>query len=397
MTSDSGIGGLSEKIGDANQSGLDILTKFREANLYSRAKYIPLRPLNALSDEGPYQFMIGGRKNPDVVMLNSMRLTVKFKVVKIDGTDLSANETISIVNTPVHSLFENIGCKLNDIPISDHARMYHYKAFIQQMYSYSNEVKKHNLECEYFLKDAITTDTSPTIPTDLADTTPLAVRKGWIVGSKPIHATIVPYIDIMSTPHFLCPGHDLFLEFERSRSSFSLLAANDSYKIKMLDMVLWVRVLEPLPSIINSLEKYKNSGLVQYPITRNVIRTHQIHSGTSRIEINNIFRDRLPRALYVFFLENAQIVGSISKNPFIFKHYNVMEAHITINGFPYPSEPIRSDFSAGRIDSMNAFRWFLDNVGILDNDCDIGITAEEFRSNLFMIPFDLSPRGVSIF
>ena len=98
----------------------------------------------------------------------------------------------------------------------------------------------------------------------------------------------------------------------------------------------------------------------------------------------------------MFFLENAQIVGSISKNPFVFKHYNIMEAHITVNGFPYPSEPIRTYFTPTRIDSMNAFRWFLDNVGILDNDCDIGISAEEFRSNLFMIPFDLLPRGVSI-
>ena len=272
MASDSGIGSLAEKIGDVNQTGLDILTKYREANLYSRAKYIPLRPLNAISDEGPYQFMIGGISNPDAIMLKSLRLTVKFKVVKIDGTNIGANEKVSIVNTPVHSLFENVGCKLNDTPISDHARMYHYKAFIQQMYSYSNEVKKHNLECEYYLKDDKTTDTTPTVPTALDNTTPLGVRKGWIVGSKTIHATIIPYIDIMSTPHFLCPGHSLFLEFERSRSSFSLLADEDSYKIKMLDMILWIRALEPLPSISNSLEKYKNSGAIQYPITRNVIR-----------------------------------------------------------------------------------------------------------------------------
>ena len=71
-----------------------------------------------------------------------------------------------------------------------------------------------------------------------------------------------------------------------------------------------------------------------------------------------------------------------------------MEAHITVNGFPYPSEPVRMNFTANKIDCMNAFRLFLDNVGILDNDCDIGISAEEYRSNLFMIPFDLSPRGV---
>ena len=73
-------------------------------------------------------------------------------------------------------------------------------------------------------------------------------------------------------------------------------------------------------------------------------RTHQVHSGTTRIEINNIFRDRLPRALYVFFLENSQIVGSITKNPYIFKNYDVMEAHITVNGLPYPSEPVRMNF-----------------------------------------------------
>ena len=272
MSTDSGIGSLAEKLGDANQTGLDILTKYREANLYSRAKYIPLRPLNAISDEGPYQFMIGGYSNPDAIMLKSMRLTVKFKVVKNDGSDLGANERVSIVNTLIHSLFENVGCKLNDTPISDHARLYHYKAFIQQMYSYSHEVKNHNLECEYFLKDAITTDTSPTIPVNLADPTPLGVRKSWIVGSKTIHGTIIPYVDITSTPHFLCPGHSLFLEFERSRSSFSLIADQDSYKIKIIDMILWIRALEPLPSISNSLEKYKNSGTIQYPITRNVIR-----------------------------------------------------------------------------------------------------------------------------
>ena len=36
---------------------------------------------------------------------------------------------------------------------------------------------------------------------------------------------------------------------------------------------------------------------------------------------------------------------------------------------------------------------FLYFLGILDYDCDIGITAEEYSKNLFMIPFDLSPRG----
>ena len=70
-----GIGGLSEKIGDIIQTGLDILTKYEEAKLYSRAKYIPIRPLNAIADEGPFKFIVGGYESPDVVMLNSLRLS----------------------------------------------------------------------------------------------------------------------------------------------------------------------------------------------------------------------------------------------------------------------------------------------------------------------------------
>ena len=294
---DSGIGHFSEKLGDDGQTGLDILTKYREANLYSRAKYVPLRPLQALSDEGPYQFMVGSRTTSDVVMLKSLRLNIKFKVVKLDGANISSSEAVSIVNTMGHSLFENISVKLNDVPISDHARLYQYKAFIQQMYSYSNEVKKHNLNCEYYLKDEETTNTTIAIPPAANnDVSPISLRKAWIMSSKTVNMSIVPYIDIMSTNHFLCPGHTLFLEFERSRSAFTLLSANDAYKIRMVDLTLWARVLEPLPSISNNLEKFKNNGMVQYPLTRNVIRTFQIHNGTSRIEINNIFR-----GVYLFF------------------------------------------------------------------------------------------------
>ena len=65
----------------------------------------------------------------------------------------------------------------------------------------------------------------------------------------------------------------------------------------------------------------------------------------------------------MFFLENSQIVGTINKNPFVFRHFNVMETHVTIGGFPYPAEPIRTNFTANEEDVMPAFRWLLDNIG----------------------------------
>ena len=91
---DSGIGIYSEKLGVESQSGLDILSKYKEAKLFSRGKYIPIRPLQALTDEGPYQFEVGSHTTTDVFMLKSLRLTVKLKIVKSDGTNLGADENV---------------------------------------------------------------------------------------------------------------------------------------------------------------------------------------------------------------------------------------------------------------------------------------------------------------
>ena len=73
-----------------------------------------------------------------------------------------------------------------------------------------------------------------------------------------------------------------------------------------------------------------------------------------------------------------------------------MEAYVMVDGLAYPFEPIKTDFTTDKIDVMPAFRHFMDNIGILDNDCDVGITVNKFRKNLFVMAFDLSPNGVCI-
>ena len=67
-----------------------------------------------------------------------------------------------------------------------------------------------------------------------------------------------------------------------------------------------------------------------------------------------------------------------------------------VDGLAHPFEPVKTDFTNGKIDVMPVFRHFMDNVGISDHDCDIGITAKKFRKNLFVMAFDLSPNGVRI-
>ena len=74
-----------------------------------------------------------------------------------------------------------------------------------------------------------------------------------------------------------------------------------------------------------------------------------------------MFNARLPRSIYIVFLNNKQYPGAYNVNPFVFQSYNLREASVNLNGFPYPAQPLKFDFEAGEI--REGYRWFLDNIG----------------------------------
>ncbi len=152
---DAGIGYFSPSNQNNDSSGLGMFSKQPALNLFARSKYIIHKPLQALSATGPYSFEIGSRTCKDLIPLKSLRLNLKVKITKDEDAEgnITDDSNVSIVNTFGHSLFENISVKINGVVISDHNRLYGFKSYIQQTYSYSSAVKTNNLNCEYFIKD----------------------------------------------------------------------------------------------------------------------------------------------------------------------------------------------------------------------------------------------------
>ena len=358
-----GIASLAKTSGDDTDQGLDLFQKYEPSNIYSFSKYVQHKPINALSESGPYKFEIGGFNSKEFVMLKSLRMSITFKIVVDDNTSQGKNLTeehkgkISVVNTIGHALWDNIGVTLNNELISEGNRTYPYRAYIQQVFSYSKASKEANLNCEYFKKDEI----ARSINVD-PGCEGFKKRSLSIDGSKEITINIIPYIDILNTVHFLAPNHKLTLEFERNRPEFYILTNLEGrYKAVITDLSIYVRKVELAPAIANKIEQKQNHSPVYYPITRSIIRKFQIHAGVSLIYIPNMFNARLPRSIYIVFLNNKQYPGAYNVNPFVFQSYNLREASVNLNGFPYPAQPLKFDFEAGEI--REGYRWFLDNIG----------------------------------
>jgi len=61
--------------------------------------------------------------------LNSVRLLLRIKLVKTDGSDISSaqSNTAGCVNNFLHSMFSCLSVSLNSKPVTVHETNYHYK------------------------------------------------------------------------------------------------------------------------------------------------------------------------------------------------------------------------------------------------------------------------------
>ena len=75
-------------------------------------------------------------------------------------------------------------------------------------------------------------------------------------------------------------------------------------------------------------------------------------------------------------VEQVSHSGTISKNPYNFKHFDCSEASIVVNGVHEPSEPYKLNIDAG--DYINLYSDFLLNTGIATEDRDFGIDFMDY-------------------
>ena len=78
---------------------------------------------------------------------------MKAKDTKAIGTAFDADTQVGTVNLSLHSLFSQVEVSLNDRPISAATNTYPYRAMIESLLNYGEEVKTSQLSMSMFCKD----------------------------------------------------------------------------------------------------------------------------------------------------------------------------------------------------------------------------------------------------
>ena len=79
--------------------------------------------------------------------LNSVRLHLRIKLVKTDGSDIvnTTLNTVGCVNNFLYSMFSSLSISLKGKPVFLHETNYHYKAYIEKILNYGSDASSTHL------------------------------------------------------------------------------------------------------------------------------------------------------------------------------------------------------------------------------------------------------------
>ncbi|GFU11522.1 uncharacterized protein F54H12.2 [Trichonephila clavipes] len=237
-------------------------------------------PLSNVFDNAPVEFHISGSAE-DYIDLSQTQLYVKAKIVKVDNTPITKDDTIGPVNLFLHSLFSQVDVSLNDRVVSNSSNTYPYRSYIETLLNHGYDSKTSQLTAELFYKDS---DDG------------LKKRTEFFKESATVDMIGCIHSDLFHQDRLLLNLVDLKIKLIRSKPEFCL-QGSEGFKVVLDHVSLFIRKVRVNPGVI--------LGCV----------------------------------------DNEAFHGAFSKSPYEFKHFNLNFIGVYVDGQPVPHNPLELDFS----------------------------------------------------
>ena len=249
-----------------------------------------------------------GEKQPIVIVANGSPrqcwdlkksyIYVRAKIVGGDGSDVADATNVSVVNNTLHSMFQQIDVELNDKQVSDNNTLYGYHAYLGNILSYSKDVHDSWLRAELFVKDTARGWASFTRE-DAGTNAGLKARGTIFNGSTEVEMMGRPHCDIFMQDKAIVPSCKLTMRFIPARDNFVLMsiapvgqAAQVAYKLKIMDLRLYLHVLEISNSLGVAIEKMMEKVNARYILNKNTMKIITIPAGQTTLMQDNAYLGR---------------------------------------------------------------------------------------------------------
>ena len=437
---------LSEALGDAT----DLFSSTPVEDNILSGRTVVYRSTSD-NENGPFIYNLDSLGPNQYMKLDSLRLNGICKVTRADGSPLTKEDDVSIVNMFPSSLFQGTSVYLNNVLITELTNFHaHYQSYIETTINFNTNAQQTHLQgqlyvpdqaerfdnltsypdkakmIEYFKKKSDGSDANryqdshllrqvlnSSYSTDELETDNVyhkvieelsdkylinerlnrgfVERRRIIADSQKFDFYIPITNDFFQSDKLLHSSVDLKLVLTRAPDSFSMLSYNNQtqYKIHIVDLKLFARYLTLSDNIVDKHQKLFSSNPLIYPVKKTTIKSYQMSISETSKYITNMFSGVLPKSILVTCVDSDAFHGSQSKNPYNFIHNNLRGFSLRVNGEAVPAEPIAPNFKDDLF--MREYMDMYRNCGIdVSEDSGNIITPALYKGGMFFISADLT-------
>ena len=369
-------------------------------------RYVKYYPITSLDRGGPLEIVIQG--NSDTYFdLNDTYLFLDFNIVDASGSSITKvtetssanynNQLVAPVNLFHSSFFRSAEIYLNSKLVSQTDNLYPYKAYIQNLTTYSKEAKETFLSRSIYYEDTGTDldtfDNSAGVSeeSEIADAVNKGLAKRFLISrnSKSFSSFGKIYSEIFQQLKLIPGDNEIRIKLHRSDPSFCLHAKSElRYEINIDKAILYVKQFEIPAHIREAHAKVHKQINMKFPVKH--VEMKFFTKGANRVDLSeqNLVTGTLPRKCYICLVESDSFNGKVTKNPFNFKHFSVSEITLRKNGTAVPYEKISVDFENNKYDE--GYFSLLQSSGLLYSNGGPNISYDQFANGYAIYGFDFS-------
>ena len=124
-------------------------------------------------------------------------------------------------------------------------------------------------------------------------------------------------------------------------------------------------------------------------MTRVDLKTFTFSAGSKSRSIDNAVLGPLPKLLLYTMIKDTEFNGSVDTTPYKFRHYDISELSLYVNGRRVPREGLSLDMDHKK--TCHGYTTLFEESGIHHSNTGLQITNDIVITGFFMLVFDLTP------
>ena len=198
----------------------------------------------------------------------------------------------------------------------------------------------------------------------------------------------------------LLNGMTLKIVLNRSSNEFCLMDKNADNakinpKVRFTDVVLKIRKVKVDQAVSDAMGLLLLKSPAIYPIRRVECKILSITEGLTDTRKDNIFSGLIPKSFIFGLVDGDAYTGKTAKNPYNFKHFDVSNIGLSVNGEEIPFKQLTLTYpdgnNDGKVDFMQAYNTLFSGTGKMYANMGLDISREDYAKGYTLYAFDLTP------